>query len=206
MYEFKSSLGYYELVGHALGCSKSVVEVALYDLSKGIAKWVPSSLLGGRSIEAVWHSGVRCFGKEFWFGGMILESEHADVPFGSPVRILRLGTTLRSHEDLVKFLKEDVHVHYNPKSYDVLKRNCNHFSNELAQFLLGRQLPEEVLLQPEWVKNTLLLNTLRPILNRWLGGFGGPAAPRAPHAASRIDDLTEEWRARLQVGVERRVP
>ena len=47
----------------------------------------------------------------------------------------------RSHEDLVEFLKEDVYVDYNPRMYDVLRRNCNHFSNELAQFLLhGKQL------------------------------------------------------------------
>lgn len=47
----------------------------------------------------------------------------------------------RSYEDLVEFLKEDVYVDYNPRMYDVLRRNCNHFSNELAQFLLhGKQL------------------------------------------------------------------
>lgn len=41
----------------------------------------------------------------------------------------------------MEFLKEDVYVDYNPRMYDVLRRNCNHFSNELAQFLLhGKQL------------------------------------------------------------------
>ena len=194
-------------MAHALGLKASVVELALYDLSKGVAQWVPASLLGGHTFDGVWHSGIRVFGKEFWFGGVILESEFADVPFGAPTKVLRLGTTLRTHEDLVEFLKEDVYVDYNPKSYDVLRRNCNHFSNELAQFLLhGKQLPEEVLLQPEWVKSALLVSMLNPALNRWLGGFGDALAGgyngdlRAPQAVSRIDDMTEEWRHRLQVG------
>eukprot|EP00440_Ansanella_granifera_P056404 gb/GFBE01061128.1/.p1 GENE.gb/GFBE01061128.1/~~gb/GFBE01061128.1/.p1 ORF type:complete len:925 (+),score=157.38 gb/GFBE01061128.1/:1-2775(+) len=207
------ALSYYEFVGHALGLKASVVELALYDLSKGVARWVPAALLGGHRFDGIWHSGIRVFGKEFWFGGVILESNFEDVPFGAPARVLRLGTTLRTYDELVEFLKEDVYVDYNPKSYDVLRRNCNHFSNELVQFLLhGKQLPEEVLLQPEWVQHAALVSTLRPLLNRYLGGFeepgGGPLrggevggdSPCAPQAVTRIDDMTEEWRSRLEAG------
>eukprot|EP00435_Cladocopium_sp_Y103_P020897 s662_g5.t1 len=173
------ALSYYEFVAHALGLKAAVVELALYDLSQGVAQWVPSSLLGGHKLDGVWHSGLRVFGKEFWYGGVILESNYSDVPFGEPAAVIRLGSTLRSHEDLVEFLKEDVYVDYNPRMYDVLRRNCNHFSNELAQFLLhGKQLPEDVLMQPEWLKDV--------------------SADSTPQAVSRIDDLTEEWRFRLQ--------
>lgn len=198
------ALSYYEFVAHALGLKAAVVELALYDLSQGVAQWVPPSLLGGHKLDGVWHSGLRVFGKEFWYGGVILESNYKDVPFGEPAAVIRLGSTLRSHEDLVEFLKEDVYVDYNPRMYDVLRRNCNHFSNELAQFLLhGKQLPEEVLMQPEWLKDAALVRTMRPLLNRWLGGFGdaltsGAGEDSAPQAVSRIDDLTEEWRFRLQ--------
>ncbi|CAJ1412452.1 unnamed protein product [Effrenium voratum] len=201
------ALSYYEFVAHALGLKASVVELALYDLSQGVAQWIPASLLGGHKLGGVWHSGLRVFGKEFWFGGVILESNYSDVPFGSPAKVIRLGTTLRTYEDLVEFLKEDVYVDYNPRMYDVLRRNCNHFSNELAQFLLhGKQLPEDVIMQPEWVKDAALVRTMRPVLNRWLGGFGDALSnaeageESTPQAVSRIDDLTEEWRSRLQAG------
>eukprot|EP00931_Biecheleriopsis_adriatica_P049171 TRINITY_DN28433_c0_g1_i1.p1 TRINITY_DN28433_c0_g1~~TRINITY_DN28433_c0_g1_i1.p1 ORF type:complete len:878 (+),score=179.92 TRINITY_DN28433_c0_g1_i1:44-2677(+) len=196
------ALSYYEFLGHSLGLKATVVEVALYDLSKGLAQWVPSKLLDGHNFQGVWHSGIRAFGKEFWFGGIILESNFQEVPFGTPVQILRLGTTLRTYEELLEFLKEEVYVDYNPKSYDVLRRNCNHFSNELAQFLLhGKQLPEDVLLQPEILQNAALIGLLRPVLNRWLGGFGGDlTSGSAPQAVSRIDDMSEEWRSRLQSG------
>lgn len=40
------ALSYYEFVAHALGLKAAVVELALYDLSQGVAQWVPSSLLG----------------------------------------------------------------------------------------------------------------------------------------------------------------
>ena len=64
----------------------------------------------------------------------------------------------------MEFLKEDVYVDYNPRMYDVLRRNCNHFSNELAQFLLhGKQLPEEVLMQPEWLKDLPFTCHLGPL-------------------------------------------
>lgn len=200
------ALSYYEFLGHALGMNASVIEVALYDLSQGMARWVPSALLGGHKFEGVWHSGVRAFGKEFWFGGIIIESNFQDVPFGTPTKFLRLGTTLRTYEELLDFLKEDVYVDYNPKSYDVLHRNCNHFSNELVQFLLhGKQLPEEILLQPEWVQDASHVSALQPVLNRWLGGFGDEHGgngdgPGMPQSVSRVDDMTEEWRKRLQAG------
>lgn len=32
--------------------------------------------------------------------------------------------------------------------------------------------PEDVIMQPEWVKDAALVRTMRPVLNRWLGGFG----------------------------------
>ena len=200
------ALGYYEFLAYALGLKASVVELVLYDLSQGVAQWIPGSLLGGHKLDGIWHSGLRVFGKEFWFGGIILESKYEDVPFGVPKQVIRLGTTLRTYENMVEFLKEDLYVDYNPRSYDVLRRNCNHFANELAQFLLhGKQLPDEVLMQPEWVQNATLVRFLRPVLNRWLGGFGdalnsGGVDEGMPQAVSRIDDLTEEWRSRLQPG------
>lgn len=58
-------------------------------------------------------------------------------------------------------------------------------------------------MQPEWLKDAALVRTMRPLLNRWLGGFGdaltsGAGEDSTPQAVSRIDDLTEEWRFRLQ--------
>lgn len=64
--DLEQALSYYEFVAHALGLKAASVELALYDLSKGVAQWVPSSLLGGHKVDGVWHSGLRVFGKEFW--------------------------------------------------------------------------------------------------------------------------------------------
>ena len=47
---FCQALSYYEFVAHALGLKAAVVELALYDLSQGVAQWVPSSLLGNLDV------------------------------------------------------------------------------------------------------------------------------------------------------------
>jgi len=182
-----------------------------------MGKWIPTVLLGGRHFEGVWHSAVRAFGKEYWFGGMIFESDPNAVPFGKPARVLQLGFTWLSREDLQDFT-DGLSDQYNPKSYDVLRRNCNHFSNEVLRFLLrGAQLTNDVIMQPQWAQSTLLVTTLRPALNNWLGGFGedvgsstgdcGGGTPRTSCAKPRVDDLTDGWRKRLQPGdvVMRRV-
>ena len=45
------------------------------------------------------------------------------------------------------------------------------------------------------------MRNMRPVLNRWLGGFGDALSSSQeemmPQSVSRIDDLTEEWRSRL---------
>jgi len=205
-------LEYYGFIQHSLGATASPVELALYDLSQGAIKWVPPALLGGHHMEGIWHSGVRVFGKELWFGGAILESNPDNpktMPFGNPTRLQKLGVTLRSEEELMDFIRKELYMDYNMKSYDMLRRNCNHFAHELVQFLLpGHDFPAEVLMQPEWAKNSALVSVLQPVLNQWLGGFGDAEAPTQPGcgpaaasaAARRIDDLTQEWRHRLEAG------
>eukprot|EP00913_Durusdinium_trenchii_P004152 g3847.t1 len=64
----------------------------------------------------------------------------------------------------------------------------------VAGFLIeGCHIPDEARRQPEALMGTSTINVVRPILNGWLGGFEGGDS-------SEIDDLTEEWRARLWPG------
>mmetsp|Transcript_111755 Transcript_111755/g.193695 ORF Transcript_111755/g.193695 Transcript_111755/m.193695 type:complete len:461 (-) Transcript_111755:25-1407(-) len=158
------------------------VELAMYDLSRGFVKWVPAALLDGHKFEALWHTGVRVFGFEFWFGGDIIQAIPDVMPFGDPVRIVRLGMTQRKYKELRRFIRDELAVVYTRQSYDALRQNCNHFSNEVVRFLLhGKQIPEEVRTQLEWCRNAALVKALRPMLNRWLGGMPDkPANPQYP--------------------------
>mmetsp|Transcript_87918 Transcript_87918/g.138788 ORF Transcript_87918/g.138788 Transcript_87918/m.138788 type:complete len:479 (-) Transcript_87918:85-1521(-) len=152
------------------------VQLAMYDLSGGLVQYVPAALLSGAKFDGIWHTGVRVFDKEYWFGGGVFENELNDSPFGTPVRVERLGKTDRTHEELLDFIRDEVIRAYNSSTYHFLSRNCNHFSSEVVQFLLaGRHVQgplEEVLEQPNWCYNHSLSQLLIPAMNKWLGGFG----------------------------------
>lgn len=192
------ALSYFEFVSLSLGATLAPVQLAMYDTSDGLAKWIPSMLLGGHKFDGIWHTGVRVFGKEFWYGGGAFCHDPEGVPFGRPVRIINLGKTLRTFGELKEFLHFDLLYTFNRASYDVLNHNCNDFSNEVVQFLLhGQQIPEEVLMQPEWAKNASLTKVLKPILQERLGSFGDDSRCALTR---QCDDVTEEWRRRLRKG------
>lgn len=192
-------LDYFEFVSFALGARPATVELAMYDLSSGIAQWVPRMLLDGHRFEGIWHTGVRVFGYEYWYGGVIKGTLPESIPFGKPARVIHLGQTLRSQRELVQFMvSEMVHL-YSRSNYDWLNHNCNTFSNDVVKFLLqGKQIPSEVLLQPKWVQDVSFSRLLTPLLNRWLGGFGSDESATLS-SQQWINNLIEEWRRRLRV-------
>merc|ERR1712096_334882 len=75
------------------------VDLVMYDLSKGLAGWMRSALLSGQKWEAIWHTGVRVFGFEFWYGGDIIQAPPEILAFGIPMRIVRLGNTQRKYKE-----------------------------------------------------------------------------------------------------------
>jgi hypothetical protein len=183
---------FYDFVTFRLGYTRSPVVLNWYDVSHGLAQWVPPSMLGGRRLQGIWHLGVVAFGKEFWYGGRVLASEPGSAPFPpGPLRTTTIGYTTRATEELHDFLRFELAPRYTADSYDVLKHNCNHFADEVVGFLVpGAHVPDEARLQSETFLSSSLLDRVRQSLNAWLGGFGA--------AGSGIDDLMPEWRARLR--------
>lgn len=132
-----------------------------------------------------------------------MESEFEESPFGAPVKVVRLGKTNRTHQELLEFIRDELTPAYNCRTYHVLQRNCNHFTNEIVRFLLsGQQIPEEVLSQPLWAQNGPLAQILIPAMNGYLGGFGGAGntVNGAPHIVhmSRAEKEREQKRLAAQ--------
>jgi hypothetical protein len=50
-------------------------------------------------------------------------------------------------------------------TYNLLRWNCNNFSNEVTQFLVGKEIPSHILSLPDDVMNTPLGQQLMPFLN-----------------------------------------
>eukprot|EP00929_Paragymnodinium_shiwhaense_P073548 TRINITY_DN37516_c1_g1_i1.p1 TRINITY_DN37516_c1_g1~~TRINITY_DN37516_c1_g1_i1.p1 ORF type:complete len:661 (+),score=83.24 TRINITY_DN37516_c1_g1_i1:72-2054(+) len=191
-------LDYFEFASFAVGAEPLTVELAMYDISSGIAQWIPSFLLSGHKFDGIWHTGVLVFGKEYWYGGGVFESFIGKTPFGKPQRVVSLGKTLRSQRELLRYISDELRWEYTPGAYDVFTHNCNCFSNEVVKFLLNDfEIPEEVRLQPKWAASGFGVKLLRPLLNRKLGQFGSEAGSFCYH---NIDDLTDEWRERVLVG------
>jgi hypothetical protein len=132
--------------------------------SGGMARMLSGDLLG-TTIEAIYHTGVVVHGKEYWFGCGLqcAPAGRAQSQFGTPMRVERLGETEVDVEIWEAFLR-DVAPRYTPETYNLLEHNCNNFSNEAAEFLVGRSIPEKILNLPRVVLETELGRALRPML------------------------------------------
>jgi len=191
-------LDYFEFMSLLVGTQPQDIELAMYDISNGHIKWVPSALTSGHKFEGLWHTSILAFGKEFWYGGNIFQSVPFQTPFGEPTRTIKLGSTIRTRKELLRYMAEELRWEYTCNNYDVFSHNCNHFSNDVTKFLLDNvEIPEEVRMQPKWAQSGFAVRALRPMLNRLLGQFGSDAGTTCQQ---HIDDLTDEWRLRLKPG------
>lgn len=73
----------------------------------------------------------------------------------SPVKVIFLGTSCIS-KDLFEDWIEAVKDQYNEQTYHILRHNCNHFSQECSQFLVGSDIPEPIRSAPQKVNSSCL--------------------------------------------------
>eukprot|EP00927_Polykrikos_kofoidii_P055970 TRINITY_DN50154_c0_g1_i1.p1 TRINITY_DN50154_c0_g1~~TRINITY_DN50154_c0_g1_i1.p1 ORF type:complete len:704 (-),score=144.28 TRINITY_DN50154_c0_g1_i1:20-2131(-) len=162
---------YFEFVSVFIGRESHEVWIYQYDISDGKIQWL-APILMGRRMEGVWHTGVVVYGKEYWFGGEIFESDPEDTPFGTPLKKVLIGRTVCTKDELWDKISRELCREYTPENYDVLTHNCNNFSDECTLFLSNLHIPDEVRTQPETCMNAWAVKALRPVLNKCLGGFG----------------------------------
>lgn len=60
------------------------VTLALYDITNGLAKSM-SMMVIGQQVDAVYHSSLIVFGREYYFGGGICFDPPYQTPFGKPI-------------------------------------------------------------------------------------------------------------------------
>ena len=138
------------------------VKVFQYDLTNGLAKQFGRMLIG-KNVEGVWHTAVCVYQKEYFYGGGICIGEPKKTPYGYPVREIDMGTTNVSREDFETFLKVIV-KDFTQQNYDLLKHNCNHFTDSALMFLTGKHLPDSILNQHEQLLNTPMGQMIKPYL------------------------------------------
>lgn len=138
----------------------------------GLKKWTYRTWCW---IFYIRHTGVGVYGKEYFFGGGIQCVPAGRTPFGTPVQVTELGYTQIPKEIFEEYLRE-LGPRYTMQTYSLLHHNCNHFSDEVAQFLVGTGIPQHILRLPEEAMNsplgTFLCKPFRPnpvfeMYNRW---------------------------------------
>ncbi|KXG38351.1 uncharacterized protein LOC110430021 isoform X1 [Sorghum bicolor] len=154
------------------------VKLHIYDLSQGMARQLSATILG-KAIEAIWHTGVVVYGREYYFGGGIQQGQPGRTPYGTPIRVEDLGVTHVPREVFEEFLRE-IGPRYTPATYKLLSHNCNNFSNEVAQFLAGAAIPSYILELPNQVMNSPVGALILPMIQGLEASLGAGAVPQPP--------------------------
>ncbi|RHZ78609.1 hypothetical protein Glove_158g110 [Diversispora epigaea] len=111
----------------------------------------------------VFHSGVEVLNKEYNFGGHEYDSTgvfYMNPKLGPPnVRFKEsflIGYTSMDKEE-IKNVIDELSMEWRGNSYNLLSRNCNHFSSELCSRLVGKPAPN-------WINRAARLGTFFPCI------------------------------------------
>ncbi|KAK5094283.1 hypothetical protein LTR70_004175 [Exophiala xenobiotica] len=129
------------------------VELYVYDLSRGV------------QIDAIYHTAVVFGGVEYFFGQGIHRKVPGSTHHGRPIKVVPMGRTELPREVIGEYL-ESLECIYTPESYDLFLHNCNNLSQDLAVFLVGKSIPEEISSLPETFLRTPMGQMLRGQLDQ----------------------------------------
>lgn len=132
--------------------TETKVQLFIYDLSNGMAASF-GHFITGSHVEAIYHTSLVAFGKEFYFSGGICHDPPYSTAFGNPMKVEEIGTTEITLEDFFAYLKA-VESKFTFNTYHIFDNNCNHFTNDVSEFLTGKGIPDYILNQANHYKNT----------------------------------------------------
>ncbi|CXJ20638.1 conserved protein, unknown function [Plasmodium berghei] len=131
------------------------VKLKIYDLSRGMVKlWSP--LLIGKQIGGVWHTAVLIYNMEYFYGGgiMCLPPNEFESHYNiKPVEIIDMGETEVDKTFFHDYL-DGIRPNFTTDKYNLINWNCNNFTNEACNFLLGKGIPQYILNTPYEVMST----------------------------------------------------
>jgi len=173
--------------------STTVVELAIYDLSRGMARGLSAQFLGpDHALDMIPHTGIVVFGYEYFFGGGIQKENPQQFRQSTgmhPIRTVVLGRTSKTQAEWEAWC-QSMHSSYNAGTYDLLHRNCNNFCHEAALQGLGlaQGVPQDILDVPKRFLSSPMGQMVRPMLeNMQLSNgsgahalIGAPMGPKTP--------------------------
>jgi hypothetical protein len=180
------------------------VRLFKYDLSQGMARQMSLGMLGFH-LEAIWHTSVVVYDREFYFdGGVgIANGQPRSTRFGSPLEVVDMGTTEVEPMDFAAWVRE-MGSKFGPDDYQLLERNCNHFSSDALEFLVGQRVSSDVASMIDRVMATPLGQMLRPAMEAMTTAPAPPASPAQPEQPGRPQQLALLSHGPSDAAVERR--
>ena len=117
------------------------VKLNIYDLS-------PKNDYLHKIGFGLYHTSVEIQGLEYSFGGegegIVVSSTPKDVPIENAIfrESIEIGIFKGNYNDIQTVI-EDLRTDdkFSPKSYDIMYKNCNHFTNALCWELLHKSIP-----------------------------------------------------------------
>ena len=82
---------------------------------------------------------------------------------GEPTKVLDLGSTEIPEEVFMELLQE-ISPRFTMSTYDVFNHNCNNFTDEVAQLVLGEGIPKEIVDLPKEFLATPMGKSLGPMI------------------------------------------
>jgi len=150
------------------------VTLYLYDLSRGLAK-IYSRQLAGQQFDGIWHTSIVVYGTEYYYASGIQTSVPGQTHHGQPMQTFDMGETFIPKDIFLEFLHE-ISSRYSETTYDLFENNCNNFSNEVCQFLTGRNIPEFITNLPREALNTPLGPLVRQFSQAIANQINGPGS------------------------------
>ncbi|XP_063704558.1 uncharacterized protein LOC134833978 [Culicoides brevitarsis] len=140
------------------------VELYIYDLSQGMATMMSQMLLG-RQIDGIYHTAVVVFGREFFYGSHGISSiTPGTTVLGKPQKKQKIGETFIPYQVFKDYVRGLAESTFRGACYNLLKHNCNTFSEDLCQFLCGTSIPKYILDLPQEILSTPLGQSLAPLI------------------------------------------
>ncbi|RRT82187.1 hypothetical protein B296_00010880, partial [Ensete ventricosum] len=165
----------YERLARDLSCNESFPEPSKRPCFPTRAEGETGSLKG----PLLPHTGLVVYGKEYYFSGGIQHDSAGKTPYGTPIRVVELGVTHVPEEVFEEYLQE-ISSRYTAATYSLLRHNCNNFSNEAAQFLVGTSIPDYILRLPNEVMSSPMGGLILPMIQQLETTLKSGAVPQAP--------------------------
>lgn len=131
------------------------VKLYIYDLSNGSAKKYAPYIIG-KNIEGIWHTGVVIYSNEYFYGGGICHLPINQFSINNdlhPTTIIDMGYTTISKDIFNQYLSS-INEKFTHDKYNILSHNCNHFTNNIINFLTGNNIPDFILNQADYSFNS----------------------------------------------------